>query len=451
MNEHIERIPPNSQDAERAVIGSMLIDKEAVIKVLEILNSECFYIPNHQVIFKAVFDLFNLGHAVDLVTVSDHLRSKGILDNIGGYIYLIDLAESVPTTANVEYYAKIVEEKFIRRELIKLSGEITEMSYASADDISKVLDKSEQLIFSIGQKRFTKDLMHIKQLLIENFEVFNKDYPEEKTVDLVQKRTGISTGISDLDRILTGLNPSDLIILAARPSMGKTSFCLNIAANIAFKEKLPVAIFSLEMSKEQITQKIISSEAEISTIRLKTGDIDKDQWKKIAKTIGKLYDAPIYIDDATNLTPIEIRAKVRRLKAEHKRLGCVIIDYLQLMETKASEVNRVQEIAKITRALKSLAREMDVPVIALSQLSRTVEQRQNKRPQLSDLRESGSIEQDADIVMFIYRDEYYNPDSDKKKVAEILISKNRNGETGKVELYFNAGITKFTALTDFRE
>jgi len=451
MNEHIERIPPNSQDAERAVIGSMLIDKEAVIKVLELLTSESFYIPNHQIIFKAIFDLFNIGHAVDLVTVSDHLRNKGILDNIGGYIYLIDLAESVPTTANVENYARIVEEKFIKRELIKMSGEISQMAYESTDDISKILDKSEQQIFSIGQKRFTKDLMHIKQLLIENFEVFNRDYPEERTVDLVQKRVGISTGISDLDRVLTGLNPSDLIILAARPSMGKTSFCLNIASNIAFKEKLPIAIFSLEMSKEQITQRIISSEAEISAIRLKTGDIDKDQWKRIATTIGKLYDAPIYIDDTSNLTPIEIRAKVRRLKAEHKRLGCVVIDYLQLMETKASEVNRVQEIAKITRALKGLAREMDVPVIALSQLSRTVEQRQNKRPQLSDLRESGSIEQDADIVMFIYRDEYYNPDTDKKKVAEILISKNRNGEIGKVELYFNPVITKFTALTDFKD
>jgi len=443
MDNLIERVPPNNIDAERAVLGAMLLDKEAVARVLEIISFRHFYVPNHQIIFKVLYDLFNQGLPVDLITASDSLRIKGVLEDIGGYTYLMDISESVPTTANVEQYAKIVEEKFIRRELIRISTEISDLAYESTEDIAKLIENSERLIFSVGQRRFSNDLIHIKELLVQNFENISGTYGEDGAK--LPINTGISTGIKDLDEITNGLNPSDLIILAARPAMGKTAFCLNLATNIAIKEKLPVAIFSLEMSKEQMTQRIVCAEAEISAAHFKTGNIPKESWPIITQTIGKLYDAPLYIDDTSTLTPIEIRAKVRRLKAEHKNIGAVIIDYLQLMEDSGSE-NRVQEIAKITRSLKKLAREMNVPVIALSQLSRNLEQRNNKRPQLSDLRESGSIEQDADIVMFIYRDEYYNPDSDRKKIAELIIAKHRNGPVDTVDLFFDATLTKFSGL-----
>lgn len=797
MDNLIERITPSNIDAERAVLGAMLLDKEAVAKVLEILTFHHFYVPNHQIIFKVIYDLYNQNHPVDLVTVSDSLRRLSYLEDIGGYTYLLDLSESVPTTANVEQYSRIVEEKYLRREIIRITNEVNNLAYESTDEIAAILDKAEQSIFNIGQGRNSKDMVHIKELLVDNFESIADGFPDDGKVSM---QTGISTGITDLDNMTNGLNPSDLIILAARPAMGKmesvdnlivtpngkirmgdikigqkvcgsdgknynvtgvfpqgikdcyrvyfddntyvdcglehlwevttranrksskkerqfsiltteqlmkniylpdgrknyavritdpvyfetqelnlhpyclgiyigdgsngsighscsisniekdvinkfknllpesddliinvkdhsiirkqrtnkpttfyselenlelnnkhshekfipkiylynsvenrlellrglldtdgfiptkgrnqieytttsyqlcmdilelvrslggkcsyqekqgaytkngvkfivkkyyriylslpeqfipvssekhlskystekryhkkyivkiehvgkaemqcisvtspdhlyitegynlthnTSFCLNLATNIALKEKYPIAIFSLEMSKEQITQRIVSSEAEVSNHHLRVGNVAKEMWEQITKAVGRLYNVPIYIDDSSSLSPIEIRSKLRRLKAEHKKLGAVIIDYLQLMETSGNDANRVQEIAKITRALKRLAREMDVPVIALSQLSRTVEQRQNKRPQLSDLRESGSIEQDADIVMFIYRDEYYNPDSDKKKTAELIIAKHRNGPVGTVELYFDASLTKFSGLEKY--
>lgn len=790
----IEKITPSNIDAERAVIGSMLLDKEAVSKVLEVLTSESFYVPNHQVIFDTIKDIYFRNSPIDIVTVTDALQTKAILDDIGGYTYLIDLAESVPTTANVEQYAKIVEEKHIRRELIKASNEVIKNAYDSSDDISSVLDLAEKSIFAIGQKRSTKDLIHIKDTLITNFNNINETYHHEGgKVDVL--KSGVSTGISSLDEVISGLNAPDLLIIAARPAMGKmenvnnmivtpngkirmgdikvgqkicgsdgniynvtgvfpqgikdsyrvyfddntyvdcglehlwevttradrksskdkfsvltteqlmkniyladgrknyalrltrpvhfeaqeiniypynlgvylgdgyngsdshtclisncepdiinkfnsllsendslnisekdhriirkkmnhspsdfyteierlglnskvssekfipkaylynsienrlellrglidtdgfiptenrnqieytttskqlcedvlelvrglggkasyqekqgaytkneqkivvkqyyrmylslpediipvsskkhlakynpekryhkkyitkiesvgqtemqcirvdspdhlyitegynlthnTAFCLNLATNVALKEKAPVAIFSLEMSRDQIAQRILSAEAGISSYHMKSGNINQDIWEKLTDAVGKLYNIPIYIDDSGSLSPMEMRAKVRRLKAQHKRLGVVIVDYLQLMEGSGSEANRVQEISKVTRSLKRLAMEMQVPVIALSQLSRSVEARQNKRPQLSDLRESGSIEQDADIVMFIYRDEYYNPDSAKSKIAEIIIAKHRNGPTGTVELYFDADLTKFSGL-----
>jgi replicative DNA helicase len=438
-----ERIQPHNLEAERAVIGSMLLDKEAVIKCLEILKYNYFYAPNHQIIFRIINDLFNVNKPIDLITVSDSLRNLNLLDDIGGYVYLIDLTESIPSTANVEQYARIVEEKYIKRELIRISNEIIEMSYESNADISNLLDKAEKDVFSLGQKRFTKDLVHIRDTLIENFDNISNEEIED--INKVTTRYGISTGIHDLDQITNGLRPSNLIIVAARPAMGKTSFCLNIATNIALREKYPVAIFSLEMSKEEVSQRILCAEAEISLYHFRSGNIPKEMWEKITNTISKLYSAPIYIDDSSYLTPIEMRAKLRRLKSEHKKLGAVIVDYLQLMEIESTE-NRVQEISKISRGLKRLARELDTPVIALSQLSRSVEQRQNKRPQLSDLRESGSIEQDADIVMFIYRDEYYNPNSDKKKIAELIIAKHRSGPVDTIELFFDASLTKFSGL-----
>ena len=439
----LDRVPPHSIDAERAVLGCMVLDKEAVTKSLEILHFSYFYVNAHQIIFKIIYDLYNKNQPVDLVTVIDMLNSTGMISEVGDYKYIMDLVESIPTTANIEQYARMVEEKYIRRELIRISNSISQMSYESSDDISKLLDDAEKSIFTVGQKRFTKDLVHIKELLSKNYQALADGYnPDGNSISF---NVGVKTGLNDLDEITNGLNPSDLIILAARPAMGKTSFVLNIAANIAMKENLPVAIFSLEMSKEQITQRILSSVSEISNYHLKVANIPQDLFEKLAGATGKLYQSPIFIDDTSSLTPIEMRSKIRRLKAEHKKLGVVIVDYLQLMDLEGAE-NRVNEISKITRSLKRLAREMDVPVIALSQLSRGVEQRQNKRPQLSDLRESGSIEQDADIVMFIYRDEYYNPNSDKKKTAEIIIAKHRNGPVGTVELYFDASLTKFSGL-----
>lgn len=440
----MEKVPPNNIDAERAVLGAMLLDKEAVSRALEIVHFSYFYLEAHQIIFKATLDLYNHNQPIDLVTVSDQLSNMGMLQDAGDYKYLLDLAESVPTTANVEQYARIVEEKYIRREMIRISNEISYQAYESSDDISKIIEDAERNVFNIGQKRFTKDLVHIKELVSDSFETLSQGYREDSS-KLLNLNTGNLTGISDLDALTGGLNPSDLIILAARPAMGKTSFCLNIAVNVAMKEKLPVAIFSLEMSKEQITQRILSSVSEINGKLLKNGLVSREEFEKVTKAVGALYDSPLFIDDTSSLTPMEMRAKIRRLKAEHKKLGAVIVDYLQLMDLEGAE-NRVNEIAKITRSLKRLAREMDVPVIALSQLSRSVEQRQNKRPQLSDLRESGSIEQDADIVMFIYRDEYYNPQSDKKKTAELIIAKHRNGEVGTIELYFDAALTKFANL-----
>lgn len=392
----IERITPNNLDAEKAVIGAMLLDKEAIGKVLEFLAPSHFYLATHQIIFKSIHDLYVHNQPADVVTVSDSLKLQGFLEDIGGYKYLFELAESVPTTANVEKYAKIVEDKFIRREIIRVSSELNDLSYSSPDDIATLLDTAEKSIFAIGQKRFTKDLVKIGSMLITNYDTITASYPEDGAPHRqISLQTGIKSGMGQLDEWTNGLNPSDLIVIAARPAMGKTAFCLNIAINIALDEKLPVAIFSLEMSKEQIAQRMLSAQSMISNYHLKTGNISKEQWVNLTNATVKLYDAPIYVDDSPNLSPIEIRSKIRRLKAEHKKLGAVIVDYLQLMETKGNEANRVQEISKITRALKQLAREMDVPVIALSQLSRTVEQRQNKRPQLSDLRESGCLTGDT--------------------------------------------------------
>ncbi len=448
----IEKITPNNLDAERAVIGSILLDKEAVAKCLELLTPAHFYLASHQLIFKSVSDLYLHNQPADIVTVSDQLKLQGFLEDIGGYKYLLDLVESVPTTANIERYAKIVEEKFIRRELLRLSTEISEMCYSSTMDVAGLIDSAEKGIFALSQKRFTRDLVPIGQMLVNNYQTVTMGYPEDGSPHRqISLQTGILTGLNQLDEWTNGLNPSDLIVIAARPAMGKTAFCLNIAVNIALKSKLPVAIFSLEMSKEQLAQRMLSAHSEINNYSLKTGNITQPQWDQLTKATAELYDAPIYVDDTGNLTPIEIRSKVRRLKAENKKIGAVIVDYLQLMEVKGNEANRVQEIAKITRALKQLAREMDVPVIALSQLSRSVEARQNKRPQLSDLRESGSIEQDADIVMFIYRDEYYNPNTEKKKTAEIIIAKHRNGAVGTIELHFNAELTKFAGLEKFAQ
>lgn len=423
------RLPPSNIEAEQSILGSILLDKDAIIKVAEIIAIEDFYQDNHQKIYKTMLDLSRRDVVCDIVTVSEDMEE---LDSVGGIGYLSDLASAVPSTANVEQYAKIVKEKSILRQLIRESDKIIKQSY-EATDAQEVLDQAERAILSISQDR-GGEFTPIDTLLTPTFEQIerlskNKGLP------------GIPTGFTDLDRITSGLQPSDFIVVAARPSMGKTSLCLNIAQHIA-SQGTPVAIFSLEMSKEQLVQRLLSAEAMIPGQRLKTGDMETDDWPKLVSAMGKL-NIPIFIDDSPTLTVMDIRARTRRLAQKHG-IGLVIIDYLQLISGHGE--SRQQQITEISRSLKALARETNCPVIALSQLSRAVEQRQDKHPILADLRESGAIEQDADLVAFIYRDEYYNPDSEKAGTAEVIIAKQRNGPTGKVELAFLKEYTLFCNL-----
>lgn len=437
-DEKVERLPPQSIEAEQAVIGSLLVDHNSIARVVETLRPDSFYKQSHRLIYSSVLKLFNNNDPIDIVTVSEHLRDIDKLELVGGRAYINDLALSVITSANLEYYAKIVTEKAVLRELIKAGSEIAALGYED-EHIDKAVDSAEQLIFSISQRKTANNLTHIGELVVSGYNLIEKRYNNKDEL------TGVPTGFYDLDGLTAGFQPSDLIILAARPSMGKTAFCLNIAQEVGIRRKLPVAIFSLEMSKEQLVQRMLCSEAEIDSGRLRTGHMHVDDWTKLAKAMGEMGDCPIFIDDTAGATVTDIRAKCRRLCMEHNNLGLIIIDYLQLMEGSGSKKgDRNQEISQISRGLKNLARELKTPVIALSQLSRAVESRQNKKPMLSDLRESGSIEQDADIVMFIYRDEYYNPDAlDNKGKAEIIIAKQRNGPVGSVDLLFHGSITKF--------
>ena len=434
----IEKLPPQSIDSEQAVIGALLVNPVSITKVVELLNSECFYRKAHKDIYSAIVDLYNANEPIDVITISEHLRDLNLLDSIGGRAYINDLALSVVTTANIEYYANIISERATLRELISAGTEIVTMAYEE-NDTNSVMDKAEKLIFSIAQKRVSEDLVHIKNIVVKSYEQIEKRYNNRDDL------TGVPSGFYDLDNLTAGFQPSDLIIIAARPSMGKTSFCLNIAQEVGIRRKMPVAIFSLEMSKEQLVQRMLCSEAEIDSNRLRTGHMQSEDWNKLAKAMGLLAEAPIFIDDSPGASVLELRAKCRRLCIEQGELGLVIVDYLQLMEgDRAGRQDRVQVISGVSRGLKNLARELKAPIIALSQLSRAVESRTSKKPMLSDLRESGSIEQDADIVMFIYREEYYDPESvDKKGKAEIIISKQRSGPVGSIELLFQNNITKF--------
>ncbi|NSW90049.1 MAG: replicative DNA helicase [Firmicutes bacterium] len=433
------RIPPQNIEAEQSVLGSMLLDKEAIPVVAEILRSDDFYRDDHGEIYEAIMDLFNKAEPVDLITVTEQLKARGTLDKVGGLEYITNIATSVPTTANVKHYANIVEEKSILRKLIKASSKIIDMSYEASDEISVILDNAERNIFDILQKRSSKGFYHVKEILVETFNRLEELYNKKEFI------TGVPSGFIDLDYKTSGFQDSDLILIAARPSMGKTSFALNIAQYAAIYKKIPVAIFSLEMSREQLVNRILCSEALIDSQKMRTGNLDDEDWDKIAHTLGPLSDAPIYIDDTPGASVMEIRAKCRRLKLE-KNLGLVIIDYLQLMQGRGRVENRQQEISEISRSLKILAKEIKVPVITLSQLSRAPETRSDHRPVLSDLRESGAIEQDADMVIFIYRDDYYNQDTDKKNIAEIIIAKHRNGSTGTIELVWLGQYTKFGNL-----
>lgn len=432
----IERLPPQSIEAEQAVLGSLLVATDAISRVVDVLEPDYFYRKSHQVIYAAILDLFDKNEPIDIVTVSQYLKDEGKLDLVGGRQYIADLAMSIATTANIEYYARSVNEKALLRNLIKAGTEIVAGCYEETDaDVA--IDNAEHMIFSLAQRRNLAQLVHIGDIVESSFAKIEERYENRDSL------AGVTSGFYDLDALTSGFQPSDLIIVAARPSMGKTAFCLNIGQAIALEKKLPVAIFSLEMSKEQLVQRMLCSEAAIDANRLRTGLLHNNDWNRLAMAMGKLGEAPIFIDDSAMVSALDIRAKARRLKAEHKDLGLIVIDYIQLMQGRKQTDNRVQEVSEISRSLKTLARELNVPVIALSQLSRAVEQRQNKRPMLSDLRESGSIEQDADIVMFIYRDEYYNPESEQKGEAEIIIAKQRNGPTGTVDLLFQSSITRF--------
>ncbi|WP_024832761.1 replicative DNA helicase [Ruminiclostridium josui] len=439
------RIPPQSLEAEQSVLGSMLIDKEVVPVVMEILKSEDFYRPDHKEIYDVIIELFDRAQPIDLITVSERLKLHGKLDLVGGLEYLTNIATEVPTTANVKHYAKIVEEKALLRKLIKASSDIVDLGYNASEEVSFILDKAEQNIFDILQKRSSQGFVPIKDVLVDTFNKLEELYNNSGNV------TGIPTGFIDLDFKTSGLHNSDLILIAARPAMGKTAFALNLAQNAAVHSNVPVAIFSLEMSREQLVNRMLCSEAMVDSNRMKTGKLEDNDWQKVAKALGPLSEAPIFIDDTPGVSITEIRAKCRRLKLEHN-LGLVIIDYLQLMQgSRSKSENRQQEISEISRSLKILAKEINVPVITLSQLSRAPETRTDHRPILSDLRESGAIEQDADIVMFLYRDDYYNPETEKKNIAEVILAKHRNGSTGIVELVWLGQYTKFANLEKFRQ
>lgn len=436
LSEMIQRIPPNSVEAEQSVLGAMLLDKEAISTATELISGEDFYREAHKEIFEAIVDIYDRGEPVDLITLTEKLKARNTLDAVGGITFLTKLMDAVPTTHNVKHYAKIIEDKSLLRRLIKSSNEIISKSYQASEDIGEIIDDAEKGIFSISLNRSTQGFTHVKNILNVNFDKIEELYLNKGKI------TGVPTGFNDLDGKLSGLQKSDLILVAARPSMGKSSFMMNIVQHAAVREKITTAIFSLEMSKEQLTQRLLCAEALIDAHRLRIGDINEDEWVKLARAMGPLSEAPIYIDDTPAISITEMRAKCRRLKLEHN-LGLIVIDYLQLMQGKSSSDSRQQEISEISRSLKALAREINVPVVSLSQLSRAPEMRADHRPILSDLRESGAIEQDADVVMFLYRDEYYHPDSEKKNIGEVIIAKQRNGPTGTVELVWLGQFTKF--------
>lgn len=439
MSVLLEKMPPYNLEAEQAVLGSILMERDAVTVVMEQVYPEDFYKEAHQVIYRAMLSLEGKGEPIDLITLTEELRQQNALEKVGGVGFIAVIANTVPTAANVRHYAGIVAEKSILRRLIRATTEIANRCFEDREDTHELLDSAERMILEIAAGRSSLGLVSIKEVLGDTLE----------KIELMAGKTGNITGVpsyfTDLDRMTSGWQPSDLIILAARPAMGKTSFGLNIAQNAAIRSKIPVAIFSLEMSKEQLVQRLMSSEAMIDQHKLRTGRLQDEEWVRLTKAAQPLSTAQIYIDDTPAITVLELRAKARRLKAE-KGLGLIVIDYLQLMQIGRRNENRQQEISEISRSLKALARELNVPVLALSQLSRAVEQSQEKRPALSHLRESGALEQDSDLVMFIYRDEYYNPDTDKPGIAEIIIAKHRNGPTGFVELGFIKEFTKFVNL-----
>jgi replicative DNA helicase len=434
------KVPPHDEDAEQAVLGSMLTDNDAVMEAVEVLKEDAFYREDNKIIYKAILNLYSKSEPIDIITLKDELESMGKFEQVGGFEYLASLPDKVPTTANVQKYIKIVEEKSVLRNLIKTANEIIELGYNPTEDVEDIMDGAEKKIFDIMQSKNTKSYTPIKDVLVESFTNLEKLYNQKQHV------TGVPTQFYDLDDKTAGLHGSELILVAARPAMGKTAFALNIATNAALRANVPVAIFSLEMSKDQLVNRMLCSEAMVDSNKVRTGKLDEEDWTKLAEAIGPLSEAGVYIDDTPGISVMEIRTKCRKLKME-KNIGLVVIDYLQLISgSNKRNGSREQEISEISRSLKVLAKELNVPVIALSQLSRAVEQRDDHRPMLSDLRESGAIEQDADIVMFLYRDDYYNKESAEKDIAEVIIAKQRGGSTGTVKLYWMGNYTKFVNI-----
>ena len=436
QTEYMRGVPPHDETAEQAVLCSMFLDREAASVALEVLRGEDFYRPDHRMVFEAAEELYRSGSPIDVITVKNKLEEKGQFEQIGGLPFLANLSSAVGSSVNVRHYAAIVEEKSVLRRLIRTAGDISQLSYEGKEDVNAIMDTAEKSIFDIMQKRHSEQFHHIRDIAVSSIEKIEDIYRSKG------KLTGVPTGFLDFDAKTAGLQKSDLILLAARPSMGKTAFALNIIQNAAIRANVPTAVFSLEMSREQLVNRMLCSVAMIDAQKLRTGELEENDWAELINAMGPLSEAPIYIDDTPGVTPMEVRSKCRRLKVE-KGLGLIVIDYLQLMSGNSRNDSRQQEISEISRSLKAIAREMEAPVIALSQLSRACEQRADHRPMLSDLRESGAIEQDADVVAFLYRDEYYFPDTEKKNQAELIIAKQRNGPTGTVDLTWMGQYTKF--------
>lgn len=435
------KVPPQNLDAEQSILGGILLDNNALNRVLEIIGMGDFYSEAHRKIFSAILDLYEKNEPSDLITLSSVLRDKGHLESVGGEVYLTSLVDGVPSAANIAYYSKIVKEKAILRGLIGAATDILNKSYDAGSDIDTVLDEAEHAVFEISENKIKPAFSPIKEIVKDTFENIEKLYAKKTLI------TGISTGFQKVDEFTSGLQNSDLIIVAGRPSMGKTAFAINIAQHVAIEDKVPVAIFSLEMSKEQLALRMLSSDGKVDSQKIRRGFVGEMDWPKLVAAAGRLSEAPIFIDDTPAISVLEIKAKARRLKAE-SGLDLIILDYLQLMRGRDPSAPREQEISEISRSLKSLAKELDVPVLALSQLNRQVESRTDKRPQLADLRESGAIEQDADVIMFIYRDEVYNKSEDnpEKGKAEIIIGKQRNGPVGVANMTFLKEFTCFENL-----
>jgi len=434
-----DRMPPQNIEAEEAILGGILLDPEAISRVADILRPEAFYLKSHQDAYRAALHLHSHGQPTDLMNMATYLKDRGLLEKVGGQVWLAQLVERTISAVNVDQYAHLVMDKYTRRRLIQTGGEVAQLGYNTATDLPIVLDKAEQMLFNVTQTRPKQTLTPTSDILTDIFSGI-----ESQSLGLAVP--GLSCGFYDLDAMTQGFQRSDLIIVAGRPSMGKTSFVLNIARNVAVGYKQPIAVFSLEMSKEQLVQRMLSSETSIESGRLRSGRIRQDEWEPLGQAISALSEMPIFIDDTAGVSITEMRSRARRLQSESgSELGLIVIDYLQLMEGSGGE-NRVQELSKVTRGLKGLARELNVPVIALSQLSRGVESRSEKRPMMSDLRESGSIEQEADLIIMLYRDEYYNQDTPDRGIAEIIITKHRNGPTGTVKLLFEPQFTRFRNL-----
>ena len=433
------KLPPQNQEAEQSVLGGMLLDNEAIHRVVEVLEPNDFYREGHRKIFQGILDLYQRNEPVDLVTVTTALKSKGVLEEAGGASYLAALVDRVPSAANAVSYARIVREKSVLRHLIDGAAEIAERAYREEGEVDEFVDHAERIIFDVAQRRIRQSFIAMKDIVKDSFKAIEQLYEKKELV------TGVPTGYRDLDRLTCGLQPSDLVVIAGRPSMGKTAFALNIVEHASIEANLVCVVFSLEMSKEQLVRRMLCSRAEVDASKLRGGFLGESDWPKLTRAAGLLSEAPIFIDDSPALNVLEIRAKVRRLQREHN-LGLVVVDYLQLMRGVGRIESREREISEISRALKALAKEINVPIMALSQLNRGVESRQDKRPQLADLRESGAIEQDADLIAFIYRDEMYNRDSPDAGKAEIIVGKQRNGPTGRVTLAFRSNITRFDDL-----